>query len=201
VAVKNYPIKFCPGVSSELVSFLANSSFSKGCFHSLYKHVPLMPLLKKKDFDQSLPSNYRLISNLRNISRRLQCLYLNHIKSYIWSSPNFNVYQSAYFPNHSTETEVLRTLDYVYQSCDLGTSAALVSLDLSDIVDYSTVLNHFKTILGLGGIASIDFNLFVLAITPLSQPPLFWSPTRFSYWPTSCCCLHAIYCSPYSVNQ
>jgi hypothetical protein len=147
-------LKSCPGVFSELIAFLANLSFSQGCFPSRFRHASVTPLLKKPSLDKLLPSNYRPISNLINISKLLERLFLNRIQSHILSSPHFNSYQSAYRSNHSTETAILSTLDHIYHSCDLGMSTVLVSLDLSaafDTVDHSILLNRLKTSFGLSG--------------------------------------------------
>jgi len=68
-------IKFCPGVFSELISVLANLSFSEGCFPTLFKNAVVIPLLKKPSLDKSVPSIYRPISNLNYISKILERLF------------------------------------------------------------------------------------------------------------------------------
>ena len=72
---------------------------------------PLSPLTKKPGLDQSDPSNYRPISNLNNISKLLERLFLFRFQSHVSNSPNFNPLQSAYRRFHSTETSLLNTLD------------------------------------------------------------------------------------------
>ena len=144
--------KSCPGVFSELTAFLTSLSFSQGCFHSRFRHASVTPLLKQPSLDKLLPSKYRPISNLINISKLLVRLFLNRIQSQILSPLHFNSYQSAYRSNHSTETAILRTLDHIYHSCDLGRSTVLVSLDLSaafDTVDHSILFNRLKASFGL----------------------------------------------------
>jgi Reverse transcriptase (RNA-dependent DNA polymerase) len=111
-------------------------------------------VLKKPSLRKSLPSGYRLISNLNNIYKLLERLFLNRIQYHILSSPHFNSYQSAYRYNHSTETAILSTLDHIYHSFDLGMSTVLVSLDLSaafDTVDHFILLNRLQTSFGLPG--------------------------------------------------
>ena len=103
----------------------------------------------------SLPSNYRPISNLNNISKVLERLFLNRVQSSVVSSPNFNQFQSAYRPRHSTETSLLATLDSIFHSSDSGKSTLLVSLDLSaafDSIDHVILLRRLKTSFGFDGL-------------------------------------------------
>jgi len=68
-------LKSCPGVFSELISRLANSSFNEGRFPSRFKTAQITPLLKKNGLDKSLPENYRPISNLNNIKKFLNVCF------------------------------------------------------------------------------------------------------------------------------
>jgi hypothetical protein len=147
-------LQSCPSVFSDLISHLANLSFSQGRFPTLFKSAIVTPLLKKPGLDKSLPSNYRPISNLNTISKVLERLFLNRIQSFITASPNFNQHQSAYRPRHSTETAELSTLDSVFHSADSGNSTPVVSLDLSaafDCIEHSILLNRLKTSFGFSG--------------------------------------------------
>jgi hypothetical protein len=142
-------------VFSDLIAHLANLSFNQGQFPTLFKSASVTPLLKKPGLDKSLPSNYRPISNLNNISKVLERLFLNRVQSYVVSSPNFNQFQSAYRPRHSTETSLLATLDSIFQSSDAGNSTLLVSLDLTaafDSIDHSILLSRLKTSFGFDGL-------------------------------------------------
>ena len=68
----------------------------------MFKQAIVTPLLKKPGLDQSDPSNYRPISNLNNISKLLERLFLFRFQSHVSNSPNFNPLQSAYCRFHST---------------------------------------------------------------------------------------------------
>ena len=77
----------------------------------------------------------------------LERLFLNCIRSHVTFSPNFNPYQLAYRPHHSTETALFLILDSIYNSDDLGNSTLLVSLDLSaafDTMHHSILLKCLK---------------------------------------------------------
>jgi len=147
-------IKSCPGVFSELISVLANLSFSEGCFPTLFKNAVVVPLLKKPSLDKSVPSSYRPISNLNYISKILERLFLTRIQSHVFSSPNFNRHQSAHRRNYSTETALLFTTNDFFQSSDTGKFTLLISLDLSaafDTIDHSILLSRLYTSFGLTG--------------------------------------------------
>jgi len=101
-------------------------------------------------------SNYRPISNLNNISKKLEKLFLSLLQPHILTSPNFNPYQSTYRRDHSTETSLLCILDHVYHSANAHKSTILASLDLSaafDTFDHSILLNRLHSTFGISGAA------------------------------------------------
>jgi len=119
-----------------------------------FKTAVITPLLKKPNLDPNNLANYRPVSNLNNISKILERLFLSRLQPHILASNNFNPFQSAYRKNHSTESALLCTLDNVYHSADNGESTLLISLDLSsafDTIDHSILLNRLKTTFGLSG--------------------------------------------------
>jgi hypothetical protein len=145
-------------------------SFNQGHFPTLFKSASVTPLLKKPGLVKSLPSNYRPISNLNNISKVLERLFLNRVQSSVVSSPNFNQFQSAYRPRHSTETSLLTTLDSIFLSSDVGCSTLLVSLDLSaafDSIDHDILLGRLKTSASIGS-STTGLNLISLVANRLS---------------------------------
>jgi len=147
-------LKACSSVFSELIATLANLSFQEGCFPLSFKSASITPLLKKPNLDPTVLSNFRPISNLNNISKIIERLFLSRFQPHILASHNFNPYQSAYRRNHSTETALLCTLDHIYNSSDTGMSTVLVSLDLSaafDTIDHNILLNRLQSAFGLTG--------------------------------------------------
>ena len=98
-------LKACPSVFSELIARLANLSFQEGCFPQSFKTAQVSPLIKKPSLDPGNFANYRPISNLNNISKILERLFMSRLQQHILPSPNFNPFQSAYRRNHSTETD------------------------------------------------------------------------------------------------
>jgi len=140
-------IKACPDVFSELISTLANLSFSEGIFPSRLKKAAVTPLIKKRGSDPDIPSNYRPVSNLNNISKFIERLFLEQFQTHINSGSNFNQFQSAYRQYHSTETALLHTLDNIYSGFDNSQPTLLVSLDLSaafDTIDHTILLSRIN---------------------------------------------------------
>ena len=135
-------LKLCPSV------------FSEGTFPT--KSAAVTPLLKKPSLDPDNPANYRPISNLNNISKIIDHLFLSQFYPHVTSSPNFNHLQSAYRPHHSTEIALLQTFDDIFCSADRSQSTLLVSLDLStafDTIDHSRLLSRLSTSFGVRGAA------------------------------------------------
>ena len=149
-------IKSCSNVFSDIISTLANLSFTEGRFPAAFKRAIVTPLLKKPDLNKSDPANYRPISNLNNISKLLERLFLARFQPHVTSSPNFNPLQSAYRRFHSTETSLLNTFDQVYAAAGASKPTLLVSLDLSaafDTIDHLTLLSRLETGFGVSGSA------------------------------------------------
>ena len=95
---------------ADIFARLAALSFRDGKFLSRFKIASVTPLLKKPGLDSEVPGNYRPISNLNNISKLLERLFLRNIIDHVISSPRFDSSQSAYRNDHSTETALLRPL-------------------------------------------------------------------------------------------
>ena len=119
-----------------------------------FKHALVTLILKKPDLPSSDPANFRPISNLNNISKILERLFLSRLLPHIDSSSNFNLFQSAYRPHHSTETALTLTLDNVFHAADSGSATLLVSLDLSaafDSIHHNILISRLSSCLGLSG--------------------------------------------------
>ncbi len=111
------------------------------------------PLLKKSNLDPDILSNYRPISNLNNISKILEKLFLFRLLPHISVSHNFNPQQSAYRQFHSTETSLTHLLDSIFHAADNGLATLLLALDLSaafDTIDHSMTVSEFPALFMLG---------------------------------------------------
>jgi len=106
-------LKACSNSFSEIICTLANLSFSEGVFPSAFKVAQITPILKKPNLDSNILNNFRPISNLNNISKLIEKLFLSRLQNHVISSKYFNKFQSAYRKGHSTETTLLYTVDKI----------------------------------------------------------------------------------------
>ena len=118
-------IKDLHSTFSDIIARLANLSFTEGVFPDCYKSAVVTPILKKPNLDRDDPANYRPISNLNNISKLLERLFLLRFQSHVCASDNFSSVQSAYRRHYSTETALLHTMDSVFRSSDQGQPSLL----------------------------------------------------------------------------
>ena len=155
-AIPTSLLKSCPDVFAPLIARLAALSFRDGMFPSRFKTASVTPLLKKPGLDSEVPGNFRPISNLNNISKILERLFLRGIIEHVNSSPNFNSSQSAYRKGHSTETALNRLLNDIYCAADGRSRSLLILLDLSaafDTLDIDTLIRRLQWTFGINGSA------------------------------------------------
>ena len=88
-AIPTSLLKSCTDIFAPLIIRLAALSFRDGQFPSRFKIASVTPLLKKPGLDSEVPGNYRPISNLNNISKILERLFLRNIIDHVSSSPEF----------------------------------------------------------------------------------------------------------------
>ena len=75
--------------------------------------------------------NYRPVSNLYLISKIIEKIILNRIRSHLDKNNLSNPNQSAYKPLHSTEKALLKIHNDICMNMDSGKTTALVLLDIS----------------------------------------------------------------------
>jgi len=147
-------LKSCSSSFSQIIMRLANLSFSDGVFPTSFKVAQITPLLKKPDLDSTVLSNFRPISNLNNISKILEKLFLVRIVDHVTSCDTFNDFQSAYRKGYSTETALLHTVNNIRQNMDASKATVAVGLDLSaafDTVSHPLLLHRLEVSFNLRG--------------------------------------------------
>ena len=90
----------------------------------------VIPLLKKS----SLPlifKNFRPVSNLSYLSKLIEHVVCEQIMFFAEKSGNLEKYQSAYQPDHSTETALLKVRTDLLAAIDHKEVTCLILLDLS----------------------------------------------------------------------
>jgi len=114
----------------------------------------LLLLLKTKNADHEIFSNFRPISNLKLISKLIEKAVASQLTDYLSVKTLHESFQSAYKRYHSSETALLRVHNDILRSIDNGESVILVLLDLSaafDTVNHEVLLCRLSTRYGLCG--------------------------------------------------
>ena len=138
----------------------------------------------------SLRLDYRPVSNLAYASKRVETVVAKQLQHYLFSNDLFPVLQSAYRPNHSTETALLKVTNDLLLNMNAQRVTLLFLLDLSatfDTVDDDTLLHRLQFTFGINGKSSPGFRLTCLE--SLSKKPsmrhsrVAMCPSRFLFGP------------------
>ena len=139
---------------------IVNISLESGRMPELFKQAIIKPLLKKPSLDPGEFKNFRLISNLRFISKIIEKCVAKQLTEYLNSNGLCETFQSAYRSNHSTETALIRVFnDIALDVIDRHNSVILILLDLSaafDTVDHNILLTRLLNSFGISG-TSLDW--------------------------------------------
>ncbi|XP_072044960.1 uncharacterized protein [Amphiura filiformis] len=114
------------------------------------------PIIKKASLNPEVLSNYRPVSNLSFISKLNERAVCSQLHEHLTSNNLYAPHQSAYRPNCSTETALLRLQNDLLCALDSRKDAVLVLLDLSaafDTVDHGILLSRMQSRHGITGTA------------------------------------------------
>ena len=136
-------VKKCIDVLVRPITAIINSSLMTGVFPSQFKHGLVTPIIKKKDLDPELLKNYRPITNLSFLSKTTERVVSNQLHQYLQVNGLYARMQSAYRPNHSTETALLRVHNDISLALDINNDVILVLLDLSSAFDM-VIIRYFS---------------------------------------------------------
>ena len=109
-------------------------------------------------------SLFILVSNLSFISKILETVVANRLRSHIYKNGLSNVSQSAYKQFHSTETALLKVHNDINFNIDNGKVTALTLLDLSaafDTIDHNILITRLSTWYGISGTALSWFTSYL----------------------------------------
>ena len=124
------------------------------CICCYLSHIT--PLLKKPSLSKVDMKNYRPVSNLNFISKIIEKIISNRIRSHLDKNNLSNHNQSAYKPLHPTEKALLKIHNDICMNMDSGKTTALVLLDLSaafDTLDHSSIIELLSGWYGITGTA------------------------------------------------
>ena len=130
---------------------LFNSFLASVIFPQCFKSALVTPILKKRCLDHNVLNNYRPVYDPYFIAKILEKLVLSQVSSFLNSHNLYNTCQSAYRPDHSTETALLKVVNDLFLSLDIGNISVLALLDFSsafDTIDHPILVHHLHTDFG-----------------------------------------------------
>ena len=144
----------CLDVLLPSITQIINDSLQSGVVPSLFKSAIVKPLLKKPTLDQNNLKNYRPVSNLMFLSKVLEKVVLQQLFSYLNAHDLIPHTQSAYRPNHCTESALIKVTSDILRALDGGDVSLLSLLDLSaafDTIDHHILLQRLTSLYGISG--------------------------------------------------
>ena len=118
-------LKSCATKLGPYITMLFNTSLSTERFSTTWKHAIVTSLLKKAGLDESVPTNYRPVSNLLFLSKVLKRIVHHQLVGHLVRNDLILHFQSAYQKGHSTETAVFKVCSDVVDGIGKGSFALL----------------------------------------------------------------------------
>lgn len=153
--IPTWIMKQCKDELLPIITEIVNKSLIAGEFPRSMKNALVKPLIKKTSLDPSEYKNYRPVSNLGFVSKVIERVVANQLKTYLSDNNLDDKLQSAYRAKHSTETALLKVVSDIRCSIDNNRGVILMLLDLSaafDTVDYDILVGRLASRLGIRGV-------------------------------------------------
>ena len=141
-------VKECLDELVPLLTVIINQSLQSGVFLDVWKEALVTPMVKKSGSDLAF-KNFRPMSNLQFVSKLVERAAADQLQSHLVKNNLFPTLQSAYCPNHSTETALLKIKNDILMNMDNAT--LLILLDLGGDFDHQILLNRLHTEFGVSG--------------------------------------------------
>ena len=139
--IPTWLLKQCKTALLPEITIIVNTSLKTGVFPNGLKHALVRPKLKKQNLDKNELKNYRPVSNIPFVSKIIEKAVISQLTQHMVKNNTLEPLQSAYRPNHSTETALLRIQNDILLDLDNKRGVILVLLDLSsafETIDHKT---------------------------------------------------------------
>ena len=103
-------------IFSKALTYIANKSFSQGCFPEQMKIAKVLPLYKNGD--RELFTNYRPVSLLPQFSKIIEKLFANRLDSFINKHGQINNCQYGFRQNKSASLGLIEYTEEISNSID-----------------------------------------------------------------------------------
>ena len=113
-------LKRCVYILAPFITHIFNTSLTSGVFPTSWKCASITSFPKKSNCDSLDVTSYRAISNLPVLSKVLERFVTSQIRLHLSTHDLLPCCQSAYRPNHSTETAILKLSSDILPSLDRG---------------------------------------------------------------------------------
>ena len=135
-----------------MLSTEAYTSLATGHFPAKFKKALVTPIIKKPTLDPDERNNYRPVSNLSFVSKVVERVVAARLNAHLSANSLHECMQSAYRPNHSVETALLKVHNDIVCSLDKKQAVMLILLDLSaafDTIDHQILLRRLHDDIGV----------------------------------------------------
>jgi exonuclease III len=133
---------------------IVNLSLSTSTFPEALKEAAVTPLIKKASLDVENLKNYRPVSNVAYVGKLVEKAAITRLSSHILHHGLDEPLQSAYRPQHSVETALVKVYNDMLLALDSRKGVMLVLLDLSaafDTVEPEILTHRLELLYGITG--------------------------------------------------
>ena len=137
-----------------IICDIVNKSIMGFTMPNALKEAIVKPLIKKPTLDPENLKNFRPVSNLPYLGKLIENVVINQIDDHLAKHQLHEPLQSAYTPNHSTETAIVKVTNDILRGLDRRQCVYLVLLDLSaafDTIDHQVFLLRLREDYGVSG--------------------------------------------------